>query len=92
MHMARKIYNLLTSVRAASEETLNYVLSWHYFRRLRLPYFERKSLHMRNRAILKNRLRLCKRLQHMLKGVTESLKRQKLCCFTLLLFSRYTCR
>jgi len=68
VHMARKIYKLLTSVRAASEKILDYLITWHYFRRLRMPYFLKKTKSMKNRMILRNRLRLCSRLRYMMKG------------------------
>jgi hypothetical protein len=69
LHTARTILRLLTTLRRASERALDYVIAWRYFRALRLPCFERKAFHLRNKQVLRNRLRLCARLRYLERGM-----------------------
>ena len=68
-HAARKILKLLLTVRAQAETTYAFVLSWRYFRAFRLGLCLKKSFHMRNRQILRNRLRICARLRYLWRGM-----------------------
>ena len=60
-HAARKIMKLLVTVRAQAETTYAFVLHWRYFRQFRIGLYLKKSFHLRNRQILRNRLRICAR-------------------------------
>jgi hypothetical protein len=69
MHTARTILHLLNTVRHNSEKALDYLIAWRYFRALRVPYYDRKAFHLRNKQKLRNWLRHCVRLQRLDRGM-----------------------
>jgi len=69
VHTARTILHLLNTVRHNSEKALDYLIAWRYFRALRVPYYDRKAFHLRNKQKLRNWLRHCVRLQRLDRGM-----------------------